>query len=135
MAFAGANGVTKLDYARLLAAALAHLVAGQGDASAWSSTTTRVRQYIPQPRRPLAPAQPAGRADDRLEPSGGTAAAAALRRGVDLLKRRGLLLLFSDLYDDEEAVEAELRRAIRMGHEVAVFHVLTPDEMTLGARG
>jgi hypothetical protein len=48
---------------------------------------------------------------------------------VDLLKRRGLLILVSDLYDDEEAVEAELRRAVRMGHEVAIFHVLTRDEI------
>ena len=46
-----------------------------------------------------------------------------------MLGRRGLLILVSDLYDDEEAVEAELRRAVRMGHEVAVFHVLTRDEL------
>ena len=32
-------------------------------------------------------------------------------------------------------MERELRRAIRMGHEVAVFHVLTPEEMTLGLAG
>ena len=54
-----------------------------------------------------------------------------MRRAIDLLKRRGLLVLVSDLYDDGEGVESELRRAIRIGHEVAVFHVLARDEMAL----
>ncbi len=48
-----------------------------------------------------------------------------------MLKRRGLICVFSDLYDDDEAVDAELRRALGMGHEVAVFHVLTRDELVL----
>ncbi len=52
-----------------------------------------------------------------------------MRRATDLLKRRGLLILLSDLYDEDGAVEAELRRATRIGHEVAVFHVLTRDEI------
>ena len=88
-----------------------------------------------EPHRTFAPAEPAASRCRRVEPGGRTAAAAALRRATELLKRRGLIVLFSDLYDDEEAVERELRRAVRMGHEVAVFHVLTPEEMTLGLDG
>jgi hypothetical protein len=45
------------------------------------------------------------------------------------LKRRGVLILLSDLYDEAEEVATELRRAARIGHEVAVFHVLTTEEM------
>ena len=41
----------------------------------------------------------------------------------------------SDLYDDDEAVERELKRAARIGHEVAVFHVLTRDEIEFPFRG
>jgi hypothetical protein len=65
----------------------------------------------------------------QAQPSGTSSAARALRRSVDLMKQRGLLIIVSDLYDDEDAIEAELRRAARMGHEVAIFHVLTRDEI------
>ena len=64
-------------------------------------------------------------------PHGRTASALALRRSVDMLKTRGVVILISDLYDDEEGVDGELRRASRIGHDVAVFHVLTPDELQL----
>jgi hypothetical protein len=54
-----------------------------------------------------------------------------LKRAAELLKRRGLICVFSDLYDDDAALDAELRRALGMGHELAVFHVLTRDELVL----
>jgi uncharacterized protein (DUF58 family) len=128
MAFAGQTSVTKLQYARLIAAALSHLISGQGDAVGLVVYDQAIRQYVPSRlgqthlRRVLATLA-------TMEASGATSAAAALRRGVDLLSRRGLLLIISDLYDEDEAVESELRRAVRIGHEVAVFHVLTRDEL------
>jgi hypothetical protein len=64
-----------------------------------------------------------------MQASGATAGGLALRRATDLLKRRGLLLLVSDLYDEDESVEQELRRAVTIGHEVAVFHMLTREEV------
>jgi hypothetical protein len=48
-----------------------------------------------------------------------------------MLKRRGLICVFSDLYDDDDALDTELRRALGMGHELALFHVLTRDELVL----
>jgi uncharacterized protein (DUF58 family) len=128
MAFGGQQGVTKLQYARLIAAALSHLIAGQGDAVGLVVYDEAIRQYVPSRlgqthlRRVLSTLA-------TMEASGATSAAAALRRGVDLLSRRGLLLIISDLYDEDDAVESELRRAVRIGHEVAVFHVLTRDEL------
>jgi hypothetical protein len=44
------------------------------------------------------------------------------------MRGRGVIILVSDLYDDEEEVAAELRRAARMGHDVTIFHVLTHEE-------
>jgi uncharacterized protein (DUF58 family) len=128
MAFRGRTGAAKLDYARMAAAALAYLIAGQGDAVGLTIYDQAVRQYVPgrigqtHLRALLA-------ALAKMQASGTTSAARSLRRSVDLLSRRGVLILISDLYDDEEVVEAELRRAVRMGHEVAVFHVLTRDEL------
>ena len=50
------------------------------------------------------------------------------------LRRRGLLIVLSDFYDQEERTLAELRRAARMGHEVVVFQTLSRDEIELPYR-
>jgi uncharacterized protein (DUF58 family) len=128
MNYGAAGGVTKLAYARLLAAALAHLIISQGDAAGLVVFSDTIRQYVPSRsgqvhlRRLLV-------ALTELEASGTTAASPALRRSTDLLKRRGLLILVSDLYDEDGSVEEELRRATRIGHDVVVFHVVTRDEI------
>ena len=134
MGFRGARGASKFEYARLLAAAMAYLIAGQGDAIGLVAYDDAVREFLPSRtgrshlRRLLV-------ALSRLEPSGRTAASGALRRSAELLKRRGALMVFSDLYDEDASIEAELRRATGMGHEVAVFHVLTREEIELPLTG
>jgi uncharacterized protein (DUF58 family) len=133
MAYRGSAAVSKLEYARMLAAALSYLVAGQGDAIGLVTFDEKLREYI-APRGGRLHLRRILVSLSKLQPSGRTSSASALRRAVDLLKRRGLLLIVSDLYDEGEAVESELRRAIRIGHEVAVFHVLTRDEITLPFR-
>lgn len=134
MAYAGRGGVSKLQYARLMAAALAHLLGAQGDAVGLVAYAEGVREYL-APRTGRAHVRRLLVALDALEGRGATATPAALRRAVDLLKRRGLLMLFSDLYDEDGAIEAELRRAVRMGHELAVFLMLTRDELEFPFRG
>ena len=130
----GRTGVGKFEYGRVLASALAYLVASQGDAVGLAVFDDGLREHLPsrpgQPhlRRLLATL-------GRMSPSGATATATALRRAVDLLKRRGLLMVFSDLYDEGDAVDAELRRATRAGHEVAVFQLLSRDEIEFPYRG
>jgi uncharacterized protein (DUF58 family) len=133
MAYRGSAAVSKLEYGRMLAAALSYLVAGQGDAIGLVTFDEKLREYI-APRGGRLHLRRILVSLSKLQPSGRTSSASALRRAVDLLKRRGLLLIVSDLYDEGETVESELRRAIRIGHEVAVFHVLTRDEITLPFR-
>ena len=128
MAFKGRTGVAKIDYARLLGAALAHLISSQGDGVGLVVYDDALRQYVPS-RSGQAHLRGLLVRLSTLQASGGTAAGAALRRSIDLLRRRGLLLIVSDLYDEDDSVERELRRAARIGHEVAVFHVLTRDEV------
>ena len=127
MAFAG-GGVEKLHYGRLGAAALAYLIAGQGDAVGLTVYDHRVRHYVPS-RTGHAHLRGLLTLLAKTTASGGTSAASSFRRAVDLLPRRGLLLLLSDLYDESEAFEAELRRAVHIGHEVAIFQVLTRHEL------
>lgn len=128
MGFAGSNGISKIAYARLLAAALAHLISRQGDAVGYSAFADRIRAYV-APRTGASHLRGLLIALTRLDAAGGTAATASLARAIDLLRRRGLLVVVSDLYDDEAGVERELTRAVAIGHDVAVFHVLTSDEI------
>jgi uncharacterized protein (DUF58 family) len=134
MGYRTGTGASKLDHGRVIAAGLAHLAVTQGDAAGLIVHDDEIRTYIGARggrghlRRLLGVLSHAA-------PGGRTATAGALRRSVDLLKSRGVIVLISDLYDDEEGVDGELRRAARIGHDVVVFHVLTPDELELPQRG
>lgn len=128
MGYRSRPGVSKLEYGRMLGAALAHLIAGQGDATGLTVYDEQIRTYLAsRPGRSHLRAVLTTLATTVAE--GRTASAVALRRAIDLLRSRGVLLLISDLYEEEETLDAELRRAARMGHDVTVFHVLTGDEL------
>jgi uncharacterized protein (DUF58 family) len=134
MAFRGRTGVTKIAYARLLAAALAHLISRQGDAVGLVVYADGLRHYVPSRAGPshlrrLLVALTKLEASGGISAAGAAGAAGSLARAIDLLRRRGLLVIVSDLYDEDEAVERELKRAARIGHEVALFHVLSRDEI------
>jgi uncharacterized protein (DUF58 family) len=134
MGFRDGARVSKLEHARTLAGALAHLIAGQGDACGLTVYDEALRTYLGcRPGRSHLRALLVTLA--KLSARGGTISALALRRAVDLLRGRGALILFSDLYEDPDAIEAELKRAARIGHDVSVFHVLTPEEIEWPWRG
>ena len=134
MGFRGRTGVSKLEYAKLIAAGFAHLLVTQGDAAGLIVHDDDIRAYVGS-RGGRSHLRALLIALARVEPMGRTGGAFALRRGIDLLRTRGVLLVLSDLYDDEDGLDAELRRASRIGHDVVLFHVLTPDEMQLHVSG
>lgn len=133
MAFADGRGVTKLQVARLLAAALTYLLVQQGEAVGLVSHAQETGVALPartgRPHLVRLLAALAG-----LEAQGGTDLAGGLRRAAARLGRRGCVALISDLYGSE-GWEVALREARRMGHEVVIFHVLAPEERTLPPGG
>jgi uncharacterized protein (DUF58 family) len=133
MDYAGAAAITKFQYARLLAGSLAHLVSRQGDAVGLVTYADAIKQYLPS-RGGQVHLRSLLLTLTRTDPGGQTDGAAALARTIDLLKRRGLLIVISDLYDERDLVERALMRAAHIGHEVVVFHVLSRDEVELPFR-
>ncbi len=127
MDFAAA-GVTKLRYAVTVAAALAHLMSGQGDAVGLLAYGPGVVRYLP-PRAGKSHLRGLLVALARLQASGTTDGAMAVERATDLLRRRGLLVVISDFYDADEALFLALRRAMKVGHEVVALQVVTPAEL------
>ena len=118
------DGVSKLRYAVIAAAALGHLVAAQGDAVGLVTDDT----FIPSKTGRHHFAGVLGRLA-ALRPQDAWKPAITLRRAAERLGRRGLLVVLSDFYDDEDETFSELRRAARLGHEVVVLQVMSRDEV------
>jgi uncharacterized protein (DUF58 family) len=126
----GSAGVSKLRYASVMTAALAHLLIGSGDAAGLLALSDRNTTWLPA-RGGRAHLQHLLQRLARLEPGGAWQPQRALRRAAELLRRRGLLVVLSDFYDDEDATFAELKRCAARGHEVAMLHVLSRPELEL----
>jgi uncharacterized protein (DUF58 family) len=128
------GGISKFRYASVVAAALAYLIATQGDAVGLLAVAHDSPSYLParggRPHLRTLFAQL-----DRIRPGGRWQPTRAIGRAADLLKRRGMILVLSDFYDDEDAVRRELRRVARFGHDVAMLQVISPEERALTYRG
>jgi uncharacterized protein (DUF58 family) len=124
----GSHGVTKLDYARQLAAALAYLMLRQNDAVGMFAFATGHAELIP-PRSTLGHARPLLFLLERLTPGGATDFASSLHSLAERMNRRGLVVLISDLLDDPERIAQAIHHFRHKKHEVLVFHVLDPQEV------
>ncbi len=133
MAFADGQGVTKLRTAVLLAAALSYVLLQQGEAVGLVTHDDQVRVVLPARTGRPHLARLLGTLQ-HVEAGGATDLAGTVRRAALRLGRRGFVVLLSDLYD-ESGWQAAMREVHRMGHEVALLHVLTPEERALPADG
>lgn len=120
----------KLWYAKLLAAALALVLLRQGDAVGMEAFHDRVVERV-QARGGRRQWSELVRRLGPLEAQGGTTAEGALRDVALRLRRRGLVILLSDLLVSPEATRTALRFLRHRGHEVLVFHLVDPGEREL----
>ncbi len=135
MRFAGEEGrLSKVEYARLLAATLAYMLLHQNDAVGLVTFDERPLAMVParSVRRQLFQILK----ELELLPVGhGTRLGPVLHQVAERIHRRGLILLFSDLMDDPDEVLAGLKHFRHGGHEVVVFQILDPREIELDYRG
>jgi uncharacterized protein (DUF58 family) len=124
----GSHGVTKLDYARQLAASLAYLMLRQNDAVGMFAFATGRAELIP-PRSTLGHARPLLLLLERLTPGGATDFTSSLHSLAERMTRRGLVILISDLLDEPERIAQAIHHFRHRKHEVLVFHVLDPQEV------
>lgn len=128
------QGVSKLACASYLAAGLAYLGHRQGDAVGLMTFDTAVREELP-PLAQRGHLQRIFAALDGLETGGATEAAAVLARLSVAARRRGLIVLVSDLLDEAEPLVRGLRHFRHRGHDVLVFQVLDRSELQFDFRG
>lgn len=124
----GSGRLTKLQYGKMMAACLAYLVLLQRDAVALAVFDTSVRGYTP-------------RSDSKasihalmsklaaFEPKEQTNIAVVLHDMAYQIRRKGIIIVISDFFDDEQKVLDGIQHLRFGGNEVIVFHILDPYEL------
>ncbi len=125
MAF-GKAGIPKIDYARYMAACLAYFTGKQRDRIGLVTFNDDVVDYIPPSAKHLDQVL---HTLDRVEPTGNSALERPLWKVTDAYRRRGIMVLISDLYEPPEAVLEAVQRLGYRGHDLIVFHVLDRAEI------
>lgn len=124
----GSGEISKLEYGKMMAACLAYLILHQRDSVALGIFDEEVQEYLPRSdnRDNLF------RIMDRLagfEPLRGTRLAPVLHGMAGQIKRKGIVIVISDFFDDEEELLQSIQHLRFKGHEVIMMQVLDPHEI------
>jgi uncharacterized protein (DUF58 family) len=125
MAF-GSRGISKFEYARILAACLTYMVHRQRDRVGFAAFDNDIVEYVPPSAKHM---ETTLHILDRLEPSKPGQLAPPMKKLAEHFARRGLLVLISDFYEDPQAVLEAVAPLRFRGHDMIVFHVLDPAEI------
>ncbi|MEA2064419.1 MAG: DUF58 domain-containing protein [Gemmatimonadota bacterium] len=134
MAYAGRESLSKIRYAVLLAASLGYLLLRQRDGVGLARYDEHLRDFIPPRARP-GQLNLLLTALDKVECAGLTRPLPIFRELTERIHRRGLIIVLSDLLTRTEDTLRALKYFVHHKHEVIVFHLLCPDEISLAGGG
>jgi len=130
MGFKSQNShVTKFEYSRTLAASLIYLLLLQRDAVGLTLCDTEIKESLP-PRSATIWRNELWKHLENAIPGGDTALGPILHSVAEKSGRRGLIIMISDLFDDADSIINGLHHFRHLGHEILLFHVLDPIELT-----
>jgi len=125
----GSHGITKVEYGSYLAGALAYLMSRQRDAFGLIAFDDAIVSMLPASARG-GHLRATLVALERLKLGKRTNVAKPLRDLAAAVRKRGLVVLISDLLDEPERVIQGLKHFRYHGTDVVVFHVLDPHELS-----
>ncbi len=128
------GAVSKLEYAKYLAASLAHLIVKQRDSVGLGVFDSELRRYVRPSAAETVVATIANELEE-VEPVPRTDVTGILHEFARRMTRRGFVILFSDLLDHVEEFGRGLDHLRYRGHNVIVFHVLDPWELRFPFEG
>jgi uncharacterized protein (DUF58 family) len=128
MNYRGGKGILKFDYARKLAASLAYLLMSQQDAVGLVTFDSKVREVIPC-RTKITHLHLLLEAMVKTTPGKDTSLAPVIESLAQRLKRRGLVILISDFFDDPAALLQSIGILRKKGHEVIALQLWDRDEI------
>ena len=124
----GSGKLTKLQYGKMMAACLAYLIMHQRDAVALGLFDTTMRDYNPRSDNKATILSLVSKLAG-FEPKDQTNIAAVLHDMARQLKRKGIVIIISDFFDDEQKILDGIQHLRFGGNEVVVFHVMDPYEL------
>lgn len=124
----GSVGQTKLEYAQRVAAALSYLAVQQGDAVGLTMVADSIVNHIPCRRNP---AHLTGVYDlmELAAPQGETGIVEVLHELAETVRQRALVVILSDLFVETDQLRECFEHLRFRKHDVAVFHLLDPEEL------
>ena len=120
--------VSKLEYARMVAASLAWLVLRQQDAVGLATLERSVTRFVEASSQP-SHLGPVCRVLEEADGAGQTALGPALHDLAARLRRRSVVVLISDLFDDPESLASGLKHLSFRRHDVSVLQLVDPAEL------
>ncbi len=121
--------ITKLEYGSYIAASLAYMMLLQRDAVSLTTYDTSIRKFIPA-RSTNANLKLILKELSNIKATNATGTAVCLNSIADKINRRGIIIIISDLFDNQEEVMKSLRHFRYDKNEVILFHILDPVEMS-----
>jgi uncharacterized protein (DUF58 family) len=128
--FFGPQDVSKYDYACYLGAALSYLLLKQGDRVSLTLFGSEIEHHLP-PGSTFSHLSEILRALEVQKVRHKTCISKVLQQASSLLKRRGILVVISDLLDDPEALFDALDMYLYRDFEIVLFQVLHKHELEL----
>jgi uncharacterized protein (DUF58 family) len=122
----GSEGLTKLDYARMLAGCLTYLVHRQRDRVGLVAFDSDIVEFVPPSAKHMDTTL---HVLDRLKPARPGSLREPMNKIAEHFGRRGLLVLISDLYEEPDAVLEAIGPLRFRGHDMIVFHVMDRAEL------
>ncbi len=121
--------VSKFEYGTFVAAGLSYLLLRQQDAVGLALFDDRLRTLVNPSSNPSHLQALLGEMEEsQLREK--TDVGSIFHELADRIKKKGLILIVSDLFDDLEHIKRGLKHLRYKGHEVIVFHILDRDELT-----
>ena len=131
MSYASNKLISKLDYASTLVAALSYMMIKQQDAVSLTIYSDEIQKYLP-PKSSNSYLQQVLKELVGLKASSKTNTSDALNKVAEKIKRRGLVIIISDFFDDVEKTLKAIKHFAHQKNEVIIFQVLDPLERTFG---
>jgi uncharacterized protein (DUF58 family) len=122
----GSDGLTKLDYGRMLAACLTYLVHRQRDRVGLVAFDSDIVEFVPPSAKHMDTTL---HVLDRLKPARPGSFREPMNKIAEHFGRRGLLVLVSDLYEEPDALLEAIGPLRFRGHDMIVFHVMDRAEL------
>jgi uncharacterized protein (DUF58 family) len=123
--------ITKLEYAKTLAAALSYVMIDQQDSVGLAIYSDKIHSYLP-PKSNRVYLKTILSALDQIKPGGTTITSKCLDSVAEKIKKRGLTIIISDFFDDMDSILTALKHIHYKKNEVIVFQILDPVERNFG---